>query len=121
MPRLLLVEDDEAFRERLARALEERGFSVRTADCARAAAECAIGQLDAAVVDLRLGTESGLDVLTDLRRRSGTLRLVLLTGHPSAPAQLSALKLGAVVVRKPAEIDEIVRAVSGQPLPDDEE
>lgn len=115
MARLLLVEDDRAYRERLALALEERGFSVRTADCAKAACGCAVGELDAAIVDLRLGTDSGLDVLAELRRRAPELRLVLLTGHASAVARLTAMRLGAAVLRKPADIDDIVRAVCGEP------
>src|SRR5690606_12966502 len=79
---LLIVDDDEPFCRRLAQAMEKRGFTVHTAgsvaDGKKAAAEL---KPDYAIVDLRLGDGSGLDVVSALSEAGGDTRVVMLTGY----------------------------------------
>jgi two-component system, response regulator RegA len=106
---LLLVDDDEMWLKRLARAMEKRGYAVSTACEARAAIEIAREQAPAfAVVDLRLGDGNGLDVVEALRNRRPDARIVVLTGYGNIATAVAAVKLGAVdYLSKPADADEL--------------
>jgi two-component system response regulator RegA len=111
-PTLLVVEDDQLLRERLVRALCERGF---LAQGARSVAE-ALAQSEEspeyAVVDLRVGDESGLDVIRALLAKDPTTRVVMLTGYGSIATAVEAMRLGAVhYLTKPADADQIVAAL----------
>jgi len=110
---LLIVEDDKAFLERLARAMEGRGFEVTT--CGSVAEGVAqIGQSAPAfaVVDLRLGDGSGLDVVSALKRKRPEARAIVLTGYGNIATAVTAVKMGAVdYLSKPAEADDVVAAL----------
>ncbi|MGQ0676771.1 MAG: ActR/PrrA/RegA family redox response regulator transcription factor [Rhodospirillales bacterium] len=120
---LLLVDDDAPLRERLARALSQRGFSVAVADSVRAGAEAARSQSPAyAVVDLRLGDGSGLDVVATLRQARADVRVIVLTGYGNIATAVAAVKAGALdYLPKPADADAIVAALlaekGGMPPP----
>jgi two-component system response regulator RegA len=111
---LLIVDDDKAFLQRLARAMESRGFIVETAD------SVAEGILKAeatppafAVVDLRLEDGNGLDVIELIRKRRPDSRMVVLTGYGNIATAVTAVKLGAVdYLAKPADADEVVAALT---------
>lgn len=111
-PSVLLVDDDDVFRERLARALRERGYEVRTAadyDAALAAAQR--DSPEYAVVDLRMPGRSGLEVVRDLAALDQGTRIVVLTGYGSIATAVDAVRLGAAqYVSKPISADELVRA-----------
>jgi two-component system response regulator RegA len=110
---VLLVDDDAVFRERLARAFRERGWSVReAADVAATRAALANGPPpEHAVVDLRLPDGSGLDVVRVLRAASGTARIVVLTGYGSIATALDAVRLGAThYLTKPVGVSDILAA-----------
>lgn len=111
-PSVLLVDDDDVFRERLARALRERGYEVRTAadyDAALAAAQRESPEY--AVVDLRMPGRSGLEVVRDLAALDQGTRIVVLTGYGSIATAVDAVRLGAAqYVSKPITADELVRA-----------
>jgi two-component system response regulator RegA len=111
-PSLLLVDDDEVFRMRLARAQNDRGYEVRTAGGFDAA--CALAQEDApelAVVDLRMPGRSGLELVKALRALDATTRIVVLTGYGSIATAVEAMKLGAVhYLSKPADADDVIAA-----------
>jgi two-component system response regulator RegA len=110
---LLIVEDDKAFLERLARAMEGRGFTVTA--CSTVAEGIAhVGQSAPAfaVVDLRLGDGSGLDVVSALKRKRAEARAVVLTGYGNIATAVTAVKMGAVdYLSKPAEADDVVAAL----------
>jgi two-component system response regulator RegA len=110
---LLIVEDDKAFLERLARAMESRGFVVTS--CATVSEGVAyIGQSAPAfaVVDLRLGDGSGLDVVAALKRKRPDARAIVLTGYGNIATAVTAVKMGAVdYLSKPAEADDVVAAL----------
>src|SRR5919201_215379 len=106
---LLIVEGDKHFLARLARAMESRGFKVTTAE------SVADGLLQVeqnppafAVVDMRLGDGSGLDVISALKRRRADARAIVLTGYGNIATAVNAVKLGAVdYLSKPADADDV--------------
>jgi len=104
------VEDDDVFRTRLARAFSDRGYEVREVPDAQGAVDAARDDPpEYAVVDLRLGAQSGLDVVRALMELDPTTAVVVLTGYGSIATALEAIRLGAKhYLTKPAEVDEIV-------------
>ena len=118
---LLLVDDDEAFLKRLARAMEKRGFSVETAGSVAAGKAIATARPAAyAVVDLRLEDGSGLDVVEPLRERRPDSRIVVLTGYGAIATAVAAVKIGATdYLSKPADANDIINALlqKGDVLP----
>ncbi|MFN3936567.1 MAG: ActR/PrrA/RegA family redox response regulator transcription factor [Gemmobacter sp.] len=118
---LLLVDDDEAFVKRLARAMERRGFSVETAESVAMGKAMALARPPAyAVVDLRLGDGNGLDVVEVLRNRRPDCRVVVLTGYGAIATAVAAVKIGATdYLSKPADANDITNALlsRGDTLP----
>ncbi|MCV2872738.1 ActR/PrrA/RegA family redox response regulator transcription factor [Defluviimonas sp. WL0050] len=110
---LLLVDDDAPFVNRLARAMEKRGFLPETAESVaegRARAEARPPAF--AVVDLRLGDGNGLDVVEILRERRPDCRVVVLTGYGAIATAVAAVKIGAVdYLSKPADADDVMNAL----------
>jgi two-component system response regulator RegA len=108
----LLVDDDDAFRRRLARALEDRGLRVRqAADGASALAAARDESPELAVVDLRMPGLGGLDVVRALKEIDPTTEIVVLTGYGSIATALEAVRLGAVhYLTKPADADDVLAA-----------
>jgi two-component system, response regulator RegA len=128
-PVLLLVDDDMVYCRVLGDALKKRGYEVYTAhDLATALQLAREQQPEFAVIDLRLGNESGLELVKQLADMDETIRAIMLTGYASIATAVEAIKLGAVhYLAKPANADEIVAALqraegdisvapSGQPL-----
>ena len=111
-PTVLLVDDDEAFRQRMARALRDRGYDVRTADGYDSALDLARADApEYAVVDLRMPGRSGLEVVRDLAALEPSIRIVMLTGYGSIATAVDAVRLGAVqYLPKPADADDLVAA-----------
>ncbi|OYX44591.1 MAG: two-component system response regulator [Rhodobacterales bacterium 32-67-9] len=118
---LLLVDDDAPFVNRLARAMEKRGFVPETAESVTAGRVAAQSRPPAyAVVDLRLGDGNGLDVVEVLRERRPDCRVVVLTGYGAIATAVAAVKIGAVdYLSKPADADDIMNALlsRGDALP----
>jgi two-component system response regulator RegA len=110
---LLVVDDDKVFCDRLARAMSARGFTARTAGSvaeAMAAIETAVPAF--AVIDLKLGDGSGLDVMRTLKARRADARGVILTGYGAIATAVMAVKLGAFdYLAKPANADDVVAAL----------
>ena len=109
---MLVVDDDATFRTRLARAFESRGFEVRAAADGPIAVELAREESpELAVVDLRMPTGSGLDVVRELKAIDSATNIVVLTGYGSIATALEAVRLGAThYLTKPADVDEILGA-----------
>ncbi|MBD9528114.1 MULTISPECIES: ActR/PrrA/RegA family redox response regulator transcription factor [Paracoccus] len=110
---LLLVDDDEIFLNRLARAMEKRGFSVtRASSIADAKAIVADKPPAYAVVDLRLEDGNGLDVVDALREARADARIIVLTGYGAIATAVAAVKMGATdYLSKPADAEEVTRAL----------
>jgi two-component system response regulator RegA len=110
---LLIVEDDKSFLQRLARAMEGRGFTVTTAE------SLSDGLLQVekaapafAVVDMRLGDGNGLDVISAMKRRRPEARAIILTGYGNIATAVHAVKLGAVdYLAKPVDADDVAAAL----------
>jgi two-component system, response regulator RegA len=123
---LLIVDDDAPLCQRLARAMEKRGFIVTTAETVAAGMEAATALPPAfAVVDMRLTDGSGLDVVQALRRARANTRIVMLTGYGNIATAVAAVKAGAVdYLPKPADADAVEAALLAKgdtlpPPPDD--
>ena len=110
---LLIVEDDKSFLQRLARAMEGRGFTVTTAE----SVADGLNQLETtcpafAVVDMRLEDGNGLEVISALKRRRPDARAIILTGYGNIATAVNAVKLGAVdYLSKPVDADDVVAAL----------
>jgi two-component system response regulator RegA len=119
---LLLVDDDKPFVTRLERAMEKRGFNVRSAESV-AGGLAAIAELTPAyaVVDLRLEDGNGLDIVSALHSKRPEARAVVLTGYGNIATAVNAVKLGAVdYLAKPADADDVVNALmaTGEAAPE---
>jgi len=110
---LLVVDDDKPFCERLARAMSARGFTARTAlSVGEALAAIDTAPPAFAVIDLRLGDGSGLDVMRALKAKRPDSRGVILTGYGAIATAVTAVKLGAFdYLAKPANADDVVAAL----------
>jgi two-component system response regulator RegA len=110
---LLIVDDDKAFLQRLARAMEKRGFVTETAESvAEARTKIEASSPALAVVDMRLEDGNGLDVIEFLRSRRPEARAIILTGYGNIATAVTAVKLGAIdYLSKPADADEIYAAL----------
>ncbi|HEV7286639.1 MULTISPECIES: ActR/PrrA/RegA family redox response regulator transcription factor [Kaistia] len=114
---LIIVDDDKAFLQRLARAMEARGFLVETADSVAEGMRKVDQKPPAyAVVDMRLEDGNGLDVIELIRKRRPESRTVVLTGYGNIATAVTAVKLGAVdYLAKPADADEVFSALTRDP------
>jgi len=114
---LLIVDDDKAFLQRLARAMEARGFAVEAA----ASVEEGLASLKRrppafAVVDMRLDDGNGIDVIATLKEIRPESRAVVLTGYGNIATAVSAVKIGAVdYLAKPADADDVYNALTASP------
>ena len=110
---LVIVDDDRAFLQRLARAMELRGFEVRTGHSVAEGVELIRQKAPAfAVVDMRLEDGTGLDVIAELSRARPDARAIVLTGYGNIATAVSAVKLGAVdYLAKPADADDVTDAL----------
>ena len=111
---ILLVEDDSTFRTRLAQSLREREHVVLEAGTFEET-EVILRehQPSHALVDLRLGKDSGLDIISLLTKYAATCHTVVLTGFGSVPTTLEAIRRGAAnFLQKPASLDAVLKALS---------
>jgi two-component system response regulator RegA len=118
---LLIVDDDEPFLKRLAKAMEKRGFDVETAESVAGGKAIATARPPAyAVIDLRLEDGNGLDVVETIRDRRPDSRVVVLTGYGAIATAVAAVKIGATdYLSKPADANDITAALlaDGDALP----
>jgi two-component system response regulator RegA len=120
---LLIVDDDKPFLERLARAMNTRGFAVTS--CSTISEGLALIDESPpafAVIDLRLGNDNGLDLLSVLENKRPDARAIMLTAYGNIASAVAAVKMGAVnYLTKPADADDVVSALlsttTGNPEP----
>jgi two-component system response regulator RegA len=117
---LLVVDDDDVFRGRVVQAMRARGLEAMGAD--GHASALALARQDSpelALVDLRLGDGSGLDVVRDLKQLDASTVVVVLTGYGSISTAVAAMKLGAAsYLTKPADAEQIMAAFAGTDPPE---
>ena len=114
---LLIVDDDNPFRERLARAMEKKGFLVSQAESVKRGLEVLKTIKPAfAVVDLRLGDGNGLEVVKEIKKLGPDSRIIMLTGYGNIPTAVAAVKDGAIdYLAKPADADDVEKALLADP------
>ncbi len=111
--RILVVDDDETFRERLAVAFRRREYTVATASNGEEALRsCEAVEFDAAIVDLRMPGIDGLTLLAGILRWRPEIRVLILTGYGSIATAVEAIRRGAHdYLTKPADADRIEEAL----------
>ena len=114
---LLIVDDDNPFRERLSRAMEKKGFTVLQAESVKKGVDLAISNKpDFGVVDLRLNDGNGIEVVREIQKTNPNSRVIMLTGYGNIPTAVAAIKLGAIdYLSKPADADDVERALLADP------
>ena len=114
---LLIVDDDDPLRGRLARAMEKKGFVVKEAkSLAESTAIIKNSPPNFAVIDLRLEDGNGLDVVKELHKSKKDSRIVMLTGYGNLPTAVAAVKAGAIdYIAKPVDADDIESALLASP------
>ena len=114
---LLIVDDDNTLRDRLARAMEKKGFQVTQAENIKKGISQAKNAPPAfAVIDLRLSDGSGLEVVKEIQKLKKNSRVVMLTGYGNIPTAVAAIKAGAIdYIPKPADADDVANALLAPP------
>ena len=114
---LLIVDDDNPFRDRLARYMEKKGFKVTQAESVKSAIQKARENKPAfAVIDLRLGDGNGLEVVNEIQKSKKESRIIMLTGYGNIPTAVAAVKAGAIdYLAKPANAEDIETALLADP------
>ena len=114
---LLLVDDDNSFRERLARAMEKKGFKVTQAGSVKEGIDSIkTSNPSYAVVDLRLNDGNGLEVVKEIQNSNNKSKIIMLTGYGNIPTAVAAIKEGAIdYLAKPADADDIEKALLADP------
>ena len=114
---LLIVDDDNPFRDRLARAMEKKGFKVIQAETVEQGVNKAKNSPPAfAVVDLRLADGNGLEVIKEIQKQNKNSKVVMLTGYGNIPTAVAAVKAGAIdYIPKPADADDVEKALLALP------
>ena len=114
---LLIVDDDNPFRERLARAMEKKGFEVSQAESVKKGIETVKTKKPTfAVVDLRLNDGNGLEVVKVIQNSNPNSRIIMLTGYGNISTAVAAIKQGAIdYLAKPADADDVEKALLADP------
>ena len=114
---LLIVDDDNPLRDRLARAMGKKGFEVNQAESVQKGISQARETPPAfAIVDLRLNDGNGLEVVKEIRKLKKYSRVVMLTGYGNIPTAVEAIKAGAIdYIPKPADADDVENALLALP------
>ena len=114
---LLIVDDDNPFRERLGRAMEKKGFEVIQAESVQKGIQSVKEKKPAfAVVDLRLADGNGLEVVKQIQNSNSKSRIIMLTGYGNIPTAVAAIKEGAIdYLAKPADADDVEKALLADP------
>ena len=114
---LLIVDDDNPFRERLARAMEKKGFVVTQAESVKKGLDSVkLTKPAFAVVDLRLNDGNGLQVVKEIQNLNTHSRIIVLTGYGNIPTAVAAIKHGAIdYLAKPADADDVEKALLADP------
>lgn len=106
---ILVVDDEPNFLELMKSALGKRGFDVNTALTAPEALQLLDGELfDFALLDLKIGAASGIDLLAEIKRRQPRIRAIMVTGYPTDESRVEASERGAAAyLSKPVDLVDL--------------
>lgn len=112
MQSIILVDDEDHFRERLVKAFSNRGYTVyQAANVDEALEKIKKYRPALALVDLKMPEKSGLDLIREAKEFNPELKIVVLTGYGSIATATEAIRLGAhYYLPKPADVDDILNA-----------
>lgn len=113
---ILLVDDDDTFRERLSHAFQDRNWTVFTAKNAQEGIVLAQkNSPEFVLLDLKMPGKSGLELLKEVMAVDPQTKVVMLTGYGSIATAIEAMKLGATnYLTKPVDVEEILKAFGDQ-------
>ena len=108
--KILVVDDEDDFRETIVKRLQKRKMSARGAESGEKALELIEAQpFDVVVLDVKMPGLDGIDTLREIKKRKPLIEVILLTGHASMESGIEGMKLGAFdYVMKPANLEELV-------------
>ena len=114
---LLILDDDDPLRGRLARAMEKKGFEVIQAEGVQKGIDSVKAKKPGfAVVDLRLADGNGLEVVKEIQTSNSDSRIIMLTGYGNIPTAVAAIKEGAIdYLAKPADAEDVEKALLADP------
>ena len=114
---LIIVDDDNPFRDRLSRAMEKKGFQVFQAEGVQKGIQIVKEKKPGfAVIDLRLADGNGIEVVKQIQTINDTSRIIMLTGYGNIPTAVAAIKEGAIdYLAKPADADDVEKALLADP------
>jgi two-component system response regulator RegA len=112
--RLLIVEDDRNFRETMIVEFTDRGYQVESASSLKDLAERCKSVFDFAIVDMKLGSESGIEAIQTIMEKNSSCRIVVLTGYGSIATAVKAVRMGAIdYLTKPSSVDLLEQCMLG--------
>jgi two-component system OmpR family response regulator len=108
--KILVVDDEEDFRETIVKRLQKRKMTARGAESGQKALELIESQpFDVVVLDVKMPGLDGIDTLREIKKRKPLIEVILLTGHASMESGIEGMKLGAYdYVMKPANLEELI-------------
>lgn len=118
MTTLVMIDDDDVFRELMSRRLEREGFRVAAFASVETAEACEAAEVNVVLLDLMLGAESSLGAIERLNRRFRPSQLVVLTGYASIATTVEAMKRGATnYLAKPVALSQLLAVLSDDTAP----
>jgi len=111
---LLLVDDEDHFRQTLAKRLVKRGFDVyQSADGNECMSLLKEKKVDVVILDIKMPGISGLEVLKNIKSKYPETEVILLTGHATTDSGVEGIKSGAFdYLSKPIELDHLVKKIT---------
>lgn len=112
MKKILIIDDDSELRDNICEILQDAGYQTDTADCGAHALKKDIGSFDVILLDLIMPGMSGMDVLTELKKRTPNAKIIMITAFATVDNAVAAIKRGAHdYIAKPFKIEELLIAV----------
>lgn len=114
--KILLIDDDQLFCQLLANAFHKRGYEIIIANDQQTAVDLIKSySICYAIIDLKLASDSGLNLITVFKNINPTIKIIILTGYASIATAIESIKLGAIhYLLKPIKVEEIIGAFNHQ-------
>ncbi len=113
--RVLVVDDEDDFRETIVNRLKKRNLSVTGAENGEKAMEILEEKLfDVVILDVKMPGMDGIETLREMKRKRPLMEVIMLTGHATVESGVEGMKLGAFdYIMKPVELDELMQKMTG--------